>query len=62
MKTEAPPIIEHYVMPEAVKANIAKWKEHFRVLKQRLKPQLADRNSPEYLEAMELLGKDLRGS
>jgi len=62
MKTEAPPIIEHYVMPEGVEANITKWKEHFRILKERQIPQQADRTSPEYLEAMELLAKDLRGS
>ena len=60
MKSEAQPIIEHYVIPEAVKDNTAKWKEHYRVLSTRAR-KTPDRQSPEYLEAMDLLEKDLAG-
>jgi hypothetical protein len=51
-------ITEPYVMPEAVKARIVKWKQQFRLLKER-QPKQANRNTPEYREAMALLAKDM---
>jgi len=58
MSTKPSDSIEHYVMPEAVKARTVKWKEHFSLLKER-QPKQANRNTPEYREAMALLAKDM---